>query len=244
MPFIHFFPEILFSSYFRLMYRMYRIGIIFCLLHISLLAYSQNKQESLKNRGILSGKVTDEKENPLELATVAVKGLPGGTKTDDKGNFSLEIPADKNIQIVFSSIGFVTKTITKRLAAGETFSVTIILKASTKTFKDVTIRDTKKRNQAGNVAINYKMHDLLPSTVGGIEGLLKVFLSNNNELTSQYNVRGGNFDENLVYINDFEVYRPFLVRSGQQEGLSIINPDLVGGVNFRPVVSRLNMAIR
>lgn len=72
----------------------------------------------------------------------------------------------------------------------------------------------------------------MPSIVGGIEGQLKIFLSNNNELTSQYNVRGGNFDENLVYINDFEVYRPFLVRSGQQEGLSIINPELVSGVNF------------
>ncbi len=214
------------------MYRMSRIVIIFYFLSLSLLAHSQNNPESLKNKGLLNGRVIDEKEQPIELATVAVKGLPGGTKTDIKGNFSLPVPADKNVQIVFSSIGFDIKTITKRLAEGETSSVTIILKANSKIFKDVTIRDNKKRNQAGNVAINYKMHDLLPSAVGGIEGLLKVFLSNNNELTSQYNVRGGNFDENLVYINDFEVYRPFLVRSGQQEGLSIINPDLVGGVNF------------
>ncbi len=214
------------------MFRMYRLATLLILLTISLLGQTTINAQSQKNTSTLQGKVLNEKGDPIELATVAVKGLSGGTKTDANGFFSLTIPSDKNVQVAFSSIGFDIKILTKRLAFGDTASVTITLKSNAKLFKDVTIRDNKKRNQAGNVAINYKMHNLLPSAVGGIEGLLKIFLSNNNELTSQYNVRGGNFDENLVYINDFEVYRPFLVRSGQQEGLSVINPDLVGGVNF------------
>jgi len=211
---------------------MQRIGLICCLLFLGLIAFGQDKVTNEKNKATLKGKVIDEQGNPIELVSVSLKNLSQGTKTDIKGEFSLLIPSDRNVQIVFSYIGFDSKTITKRLSENSTVSEIIKLKSTTKTFKDAIIRDNKKRNEAGNVAINYKMHNLLPSTVGGIEGLLKIFLSNNNELTSQYNVRGGNFDENLVYINDFEVYRPFLVRSGQQEGLSVINPDLVGGVNF------------
>ena len=72
----------------------------------------------------------------------------------------------------------------------------------------------------------------LPSTIGGVEGLIKILVGSNNELTSQYSVRGGNYDENLMYINDFEIFRPYLVRSGQQEGLSFINPELARSVNF------------
>jgi hypothetical protein len=73
---------------------------------------------------------------------------------------------------------------------------------------------------------------VIPSTVGGIESLIKIFVGSNNELTSQYSVRGGNYDENLIYVNDFEIFRPYLVRSGQQEGLSFINPELTGKVSF------------
>ena len=207
------------------------VGICFLIvLHFTV--FAQNKSELQNNKATLNGKVMDDQNRPLELATVSVKGQTGGTKTDANGEFSIAISSDKNVQIVFSSVGYESKTITKRLAKDEISNLTIILKSNFSKIRDVTIKGNKKRNEPGNVAINYKMHNLLPSTVGGIEGLLKVFLSNNNELTSQYNVRGGNFDENLVYINDFEVYRPYLVRSGQQEGLSIINPDLVGGVNF------------
>src|SRR5207342_277475 len=72
----------------------------------------------------------------------------------------------------------------------------------------------------------------LPSTVGGVEGLIKILVGSNNELTSQYSVRGGSYDENLIYVNDFEIFRPYLVRSGQQEGLSFINPELVRNISF------------
>jgi len=205
---------------------MKNLGIVLLLLIWAQQAFAQ------KGTAIVKGKVFDIFKVPIESVTVSVKGYPLGTKTSNKGDFNLEVPADKNIQIVFSYLGYENKIISKRLADGEVYSASIELKNNSVQMKEFTKKDDRKRNEAGSVRIDPKKHALLPSTVGGIEGLLKIFLSNNNELTSQYNVRGGNFDENLVYINDFEVYRPFLVRSGQQEGLSIINPDLVSGVNF------------
>ena len=80
--------------------------------------------------------------------------------------------------------------------------------------------------------INPKNAITLPSATGGVEGLIKILVGSNNELTSQYSVRGGNYDENLIYINDFEIYRPYLVRNGQQEGLSFINPELAKNISF------------
>lgn len=217
--------QILFLTYFRyLMMKFGSLTVFFLMLCIELFAQ--------KNDAYIKGKVLDEYSQALESATVTLKGLGIGTKTNQQGEFSLAVPANRNLQIVFSSIGYQTKNIFKRLAVGETIQLTIVLPAAAIKIKDLTIKSDRRRNEAGAVRIDPKLHELQPSIVGGIEGLLKVFLSNNNELTSQYNVRGGNFDENLVYINDFEVYRPFLVRSGQQEGLSIINPELVSGVNF------------
>jgi hypothetical protein len=205
---------------------MKNLGIVLLLLIWAQQAFAQ------KGTAIVKGKVFDVFKVPIESVTVSVKGYPIGTKTNNKGDFNLEVPADRNIQIVFSYLGYENKIISKRLADGDVYSASVELKNNSVQMKEFTKKDDRKRNEAGSVRIDPKKHALLPSTVGGIEGLLKIFLSNNNELTSQYNVRGGNFDENLVYINDFEVYRPFLVRSGQQEGLSIINPDLVSGVNF------------
>jgi len=188
--------------------------------------FAQNESAMLK------GRVTDENNIPLEFVSVSVKGETQGTKTNNAGEFVLMVSANRTVQIVFTYVGFESKIINKRIENGETYNLTVSINRNTRQKDGVTITDKSKRNEAGNIAINPKKYYEMPSTVQGIEGLLKIFLSNNNELTSQYNVRGGNFDENLVYINDFEVYRPFLVRSGQQEGLSIINPDLVSGVNF------------
>ncbi len=95
-----------------------------------------------------------------------------------------------------------------------------------------TVKDQRKREAAGNVYLDLTKVDVMPSTIGGVEGLIKLAVGSHDELTSQYSVRGGSYDENLVYVNDFEIYRPFLVRTGQQEGLSFINSDLVSNVNF------------
>ena len=194
-----------------------------------LLVFSSHAQNQT---AFIKGKVVDEHNVPIDHVTVIIKNTAIGTHTDENGRFSLAVPAGKNIAISFSSISYENQTIYKKLAEGETISMTISLKPNIINIKTIVKKDDRKRGEAGMVRIDPKLYDKMPSIVGGIEGQLKIFLSNNNELTSQYNVRGGNFDENLVYINDFEVYRPFLVRSGQQEGLSIINPELVSGVSF------------
>lgn len=198
----------------------------FFLLIVSTFVYAQT------SRGTIKGKVTDEENKPIESATVGITELNLATRTNEKGEFSLNVPIERTLTIRFSALTYEAKSITKRLQNEQPVAISIVLKKKVIEIRKVITKDDSKRSEAGNISLNVKKHYEMPSITGGIEGLLKIFLSNNNELTSQYNVRGGNFDENLVYINDFEVYRPFLVRSGQQEGLSIINPDLVAGVNF------------
>ncbi len=181
----------------------------------------------------IQGKITDERNQPLELVNIAVFGLPGGTTTARDGNFMLSVPASKPLSIVISSIGFETDTVKIRLAAGEKYRIDRKLKEKTVMLQSVIVEDRQLRNTNLN-RINPKAVTLMPSASGGIESLLKTMpgVVSNNELSSQYSVRGGNYDENLVYVNDIEIYRPFLVRSGQQEGLSFLNSDLVSSVLF------------
>jgi len=182
---------------------------------------------------VIMGQVSNPSREALELVSIRDKSGSTGTRSDSNGYFLLRVAPERNLQLVFSALGYKTKTIAKRLHSGDTLKLNVILEpGSGRTFREITIKDNRRRIEAGNISFNPKLHAVSPNIVGGIEGMLKIFLGDKNEMTSQYNVRGGNYDENLVYINDFEVYRPFLVRSGQQEGLSIINPDLVGGVNF------------
>lgn len=181
---------------------------------------------------LVKGRVLNEKQQPMADVNISLKDISGGTRTNISGDFSLSIPANRVVQITFSYVGYEKFQLFKKLDAGETVNLAISLKPKSKEQKDVIITTDKKRDVAGIVFLKPDNYFTLPTVNNSIEDLLKVFLSNNNELTSQYNVRGGNFDENLVYINDFEVYRPFLTRSGQQEGLSVINPDLVSGVTF------------
>src|SRR5690606_13270141 len=158
-------------------------------------------------------------------------GTDNGTLTDSNGRYQMVIPAGEKTTIRASSLGYEFETFTIR-AAQQDLTRDVVLQQLLTVLTEIEIKDQSIRSQAGNMEINNQKVNELPSTVGGIEGLLKILVGSNNELTSQYTVRGGNFDENLVYVNDFEIYRPFLVRSGQQEGLSFVNSDLVKGVNF------------
>ena len=106
------------------------------------------------------------------------------------------------------------------------------MKLSVSNLTGVTVKDKRERREAGRITIDPTKANVNPSPISGIEQLIKIFVGSNNELTSQYSVRGGSFDENLIYVNDFEVFRPYLVRNGQQEGLSFINPELTGGLKF------------
>lgn len=197
---------------------------ILCLCHT--IVFAQNKY------AVINGAVLDENDNPLKGVSIIILGKTNGIVSGDSGTFAIKVPAEKPIALVFSYTGFNPIQKNFFLSKDEIENIVIRLAKSGKTLENIVIRDTRERTESGLVKINPKNAMVLPSAVGGIEGLIKTLVGSNNELSSQYSVRGGNFDENLVYINDFEIYRPYLVSNGQQEGLSFINPELVKNINF------------
>ncbi|MGN6569312.1 MAG: carboxypeptidase-like regulatory domain-containing protein, partial [Flavipsychrobacter sp.] len=200
------------------------LSLTITLLFLSFWAYAQ--------QATITGIVKDEQGHPLDQVTVAVVASSIATATNASGYYNLQVPAGKNITVVFNFVGYTPQGKRVNLNAGENRTWDIVLKQKENTLGEVTIKDQRKREEAGSTYIDVAKLNIAPSTVGGVEGLIKTIVGSNNELTSQYSVRGGNYDENLVYVNDFEIYRPFLVRAGQQEGLSFVNPDLVSTVNF------------
>src|SRR5690349_12353911 len=202
----------------------------FVLTNIFLLAVSV--AFSQKKFAFVSGKVIDENENPLSNVSVIVLGKLTGIATNDSGYFRIKVQAEKAFALVFSHTGRQSEQKNFLLNENEEETVTIRLERNSDTLQEVIVKDQRDRNEAGLIRPNPKTILNLPSVTTGVESLIKVFVGSNNELTSQYNVRGGSYDENLIYVNDFEVFRPYLVRNGQQEGLSFINPELVRNINF------------
>ncbi|THU42002.1 TonB-dependent receptor [Niastella caeni] len=190
------------------------------------------KAVAQKKTAWVTGRVVGENEQPLDNVSVVILGRLKGSVTSDSGTFRLRVPADKAFAIVFSFTGYKSEQRNFLLNENEEEHVVIRLERGTRELEPVVITDQRQRREAGLVVINPKNAINIPSPTGGIESLIKVFVGSNNELTSQYSVRGGNYDENLIYVNDFEVFRPYLVRSGQQEGLSFINPELARNVSF------------
>ncbi len=189
-------------------------------------AAAQTKYATIK------GMVVDENDAPLHKVSIIILGKNSGILSTDSGTFSIKVPAQKSLALIFSYAGYMEQQKNFFLSNDETETILIQLKRSGKTLDAVIVGAEKERKETGLIKINPKTAVILPSTVGGVEGLIKTLVGSNNELTSQYNVRGGNYDENLIYINDFEIYRPYLVSSGQQEGLSLINPEMTRNVNF------------
>lgn len=188
---------------------------------------------SQKKPATVSGKVLDENENPLANVSVVILGRQTGITTNDSGYFKLTVPSEKAFAILFSYTGYQTVQKNFLLNENEEEHITIRLeKGEAKTLEEVVISDQRDRRETGLVRLNPKSVINLPSVTANVESLLKIFVGSNNELTSQYSVRGGSYDENLIYVNDFEVFRPYLIRNGQQEGLSFINPELVRSINF------------
>ncbi|MBO9632589.1 MAG: TonB-dependent receptor, partial [Chitinophagaceae bacterium] len=185
-----------------------------------------------KKPATLSGRVVDENENPLARVSVTVLGKRNGAHTTDSGTFSMQVPSDKAFALVFSFTGYKSVQRNFYLSENESEYVVVRMERGTGMLDSVVITDQRQRREASLILLNPKNAINIPSPGGGIESLIKVFVGSNNELTSQYSVRGGNYDENLVYVNDFEIFRPYLVRSGQQEGLSFINPELARNVSF------------
>lgn len=189
-------------------------------------AYSQDKT------AIIYGMIVDENEQRLSGVSISILGKQGGLRSNDSGYFRITVPAGKAIALIFTYTGYKPQQKNFLLNNAETETITIRLEKGAQELKEVTVTDERSRREAGLVNINPKLALNIPGPGGSIENLIKVFVGTNNELTSNYNVRGGSYDENLIYVNDFEIYRPYLVRSGQQEGLSFINPEMTRSVNF------------
>ncbi len=182
---------------------------------------------------LLTGRVLDDEENPVELATVSCIKQGKATMTNLRGEFSLKLSSADSVVVRFSMIGYKAKERVLRRPRGRQ-NLQITLYEGGTTLDDVTITE-KKRQTTGSQELDISDTKMGPSASGNaVEDLIQqqAGVSTHSELSSQYNVRGGSFDENSVYINNVEVYRPFLVRSGQQEGLSIINGDMVDNISF------------
>ena len=180
----------------------------------------------------LKGSVIDADNQPIELALVRIAGTTTGTTTNLEGRYELKINSADSVVVVFSCLGYKNEEHLLKNPKGE-IKLNVQLQKTSINLNEVVVTEFQKQ-QGTMQKIKASDMQLMPNTSGGIEGMLATFagVNSSNELSSQYSVRGGNFDENIVYINGIEIYRPLLVRSGQQEGMSVINPDLVSSISF------------
>jgi hypothetical protein len=185
-----------------------------------------------KSGAIVTGKILDENEHPLAKVSIILLGRETGLISSDSGTFRMHVPADKAFALVFSYTGYKNLQQNFILNDKEEERIVIRMERSVSNLQNITVTDERDRKEAGLIRINPKDAINIPTPIGGIESLIKVYVGSNNELTSQYSVRGGNYDENLIYVNDYEIFRPYLVSNAQQEGLSFINPEMTRNVNF------------
>lgn len=182
-------------------------------------------------KAIVKGALTDESGYPIENVIIRIINHDLQTISDSYGHYTLHVPENQNIKIYFQHISHQDTIIEVLLKAKETQTINITLPAIGNRLDQVNINWEADN---GYIRVNPKLSFQLPSPTGGMESLIKMLpgASSSNELSAQYNVRGGNYDENLIYVNDIEIYRPFLIRNAQQEGLGFVNTDLAGNVNF------------
>ncbi len=203
--------------------------IIICILLISGILLPVTAVGQVK----VHGKITDTKGEPIEFATVRVEGTAVGTASGSDGDYSLSCAMSDTITIIFSCIGYREE---KRRLVGASGEVALNMRMQfdSEMLQQVEVAELKK--QTGSIAIiDASQLRSSPDVSGGsVESLITTMagVNSSNEMSSQYSVRGGSYDENSVYINDIEIYRPQLVSAGQQEGMSIVNPDLVGSIGF------------
>lgn len=186
-----------------------------------------------QNTALINGKITDENNKPVEFANISIIGTVVGTTSSKSGDYSILVPANIPVYLGIAYMGYKNIIDTFYLKSGERLVYNVQLKPTSTLLPYISI--TEQRDYSSTfIRIDAKTVSSIPSISGGVETLIKTLpgVTSNNELSSQYNVRGGNFDENLVYVNDIEIYRPLLVRSGQQEGLSFINSDLIYTLKF------------
>ncbi|MFV8364182.1 TonB-dependent receptor [Flavobacterium sp. ZT3P35] len=180
----------------------------------------------------IKGVVLDKNNRPVENVNVSYSS--SGTQTNKNGFYDLKVPANQNITIIFTHISLKKITIIFSLDSNEQKEFNPVMSDQEEQMGEVIVTANNKKLVQGITTIEPEVIRKIPGANAGIENILKTLpgVNSNNELSTQYAVRGGNYDENLVYVNEIEVYRPFLVRSGQQEGLSFTNTDLVQNVDF------------
>ncbi len=195
--------------------------ILLCLSTLNL--YSQS--------ATIKGVILDVNHNPVP--EVLISSSSTATASDAYGFYELLLPAEKQLTITFSHLSFEKVSLQLQLQNAESFEFHPILKENIAQIGEIVLRNNQK-NIFGIQHIDARQVREIPGANPGVENLLKTLpgVNSNNELSTQYSVRGGNYDENLVYVNEIEIYRPFLIRSGQQEGMSFINSDLIQNIEF------------
>ena len=196
----------------------------FCLLLVANVTLAQNAS--------IKGVILDEFNQPIEGVNISSNG--NGTQSNENGFYNLDVAANETFNITFSHISHKNVSANFLLEPGEQFEFNPVMKVDIEQISTVTINGKKRKDVEGIVTIAPALLRKIPGANAGVENILMTLpgVNSNNELSTQYSVRGGNFDENLVYVNGIEVYRPFLIRSGQQEGFSFVNSDLVSNVEF------------
>jgi hypothetical protein len=207
------------------MFKAFKIAIFFIFIFSNI--FSQ------EGSIIIKGFIRDTTNRPVPYVNITLQNMQLGTSSNDSGYFSLPVPFGKEFTLVFSSIGFLTEKRILSINNSGFKPLYIVLKTDTKMLGEILVKGNER--SGGMEKLNIRDFNYIPNPSGNIESLIKIMgggVASNNELSSQYSVRGGNFDENLVYVNDIEITRPFLMRSGQQEGLSFANSQMVSSLKF------------
>lgn len=187
---------------------------------------------SFSQSATVQGIIFNEAKQPIPFANISFDG--GGTVSNENGFYRISLPAEEKIELKISYVGYRPITVTLNLNPNQVEELNFVLKTNVEQIGEVIIQNEGRARIEGIATLDPEAVRKIPGANPGVENLLKTLpgVNSNNELSTQYAVRGGNYDENLVYVNDIEIYRPFLIRSGQQEGLSFVNTDLVRNVEF------------
>ncbi len=203
---------------------MLKEGVFVLLLLVACSLYGQTQ---------VSGTIIDQSDKPISQASVQLRGGRAGTTSDQDGKFYLSIKSSDSLILVFSHIQYESKLLA--VSGDDVANISVVLAERTMELDGVEVRNKIETEEVQSVIkIEAKSAKSLPSAFGDFNKILVTLpgVSSNNELSSAYSVRGGNFDENLVYVNDMPIYRPFLSNAGRQEGLSFVNPDMVEDIEF------------
>lgn len=205
---------------------MNNIRLIFVFLFLCITSVSLAQSAHVK------GVILDNENHPAVGVNITSSG--NATQTDNNGFFEINIPSNKKVSLIFTHISLKMMSLTVSLKPNEIFVFNPVMSNSEEQMGEVFVSSKSRKRVQGITTVDAATIKRIPGANAGIENVLKTLpgVNSNNELSTQYAVRGGNYDENLVYVNEIEVYRPFLIRSGQQEGLSFTNTDLVQNVDF------------